>query len=200
MSDQNQKDPQQKSPTQDAIKAPVLPAATEPSISTLESMLKILMQREIRATEKEAAEEARIAARAAQRRKSGEGSNINQILKQKNCPHRKGGKLLGAQIDHCVGMHTFIDRTMQITCHRCGMIWRRFNTHIDTREFLYVENGQEIIAIPNHTGLSWNDAVLMMTQSTNKPTSSEIPNPAMQQAIQEMGNAMSARAEAAPKI
>lgn len=153
----------------ETVAVPVFPAATEPSATDLKSLLELLVKREVRLSQKEAEENARVEARQVQRKKSGEGSQVNKMLEQANCPHRKGGKLLGAQIDHCVALHSFIDGTRRISCHRCGARW--FPN--DTRTTLYVDHGGEILPRPNHTGRSWADAVLMASQSTNKPTSSE---------------------------
>jgi len=41
----------------------------------------------------------------------------------------------------------------------------------DTKEFLY-RGGKKI---PNHTGLGWEDAILMAAESSNMASSSEIP-------------------------
>lgn len=153
----------------ETVPVPVFPAATEPSSTDLKSLLELLVRREVRLSQKEAEETERIEARQLQRKKSGEGSQVNKMLEQANCPHRKGGKLLGAQIDHCVALHCFIDGTRRISCHRCGARW--FPN--DTRTTLYVDHGGQIVPRPNHTGRSWADAVLMASQSTNKPTSSE---------------------------
>lgn len=158
-------------------------APSEAPRSEMEMLLKLLIGREIRASEAEtkAFEDAK--RKAAHRASSAEGADINTLQEQARCPHRKGGKLLGAQIDHSLGMHTYIDGSQDIKCHRCRAVWQPK----DTLQTLYrTINGVER-EIKNHTRFGWYEAFMAFTtQSTNKPTSSEIINKTMEQRLADM--------------
>jgi hypothetical protein len=166
-----------------AVPVAVQAAPSEAPKTEMEMLLKLLIGREIRATETEtqALESAR--RKAAHRAASAEGSDINTLQEQAKCPHRKGGKLLGAQIDHSLGMHTFIDGAQEINCHRCRAMWQPK----DTLQFLYrTINGVER-EIKNHTRFGWYEAFMAFsTQSTNKATSSEVILKTMDQRLADM--------------
>jgi len=88
----------------------------------------------------------------------------------------KGGKHgpKSGVIDYNVGLHTYINGENIIKCNSCMMKWK-VN---DTIEFL-VRGGRKIA---NHTKIGWQQAQAMLNQSTNTPTSSEVPMEAKPQA------------------
>lgn len=131
------------------------------------ALLSIMMAKEARIAEKEAALEVALKARDDQRRKESENYTVAKIQTQKNCKHLKGGKgrTRGQQRDPAVYAHTFTDGTIVIKCQLCGARWLPG----DTDEFLK-RNGN---AIPNWTGIGWRRAQEMAEDSSNKASSSE---------------------------
>lgn len=69
---------------------------------------------------------------------------------QDACPHLKGGRLRGPRKDYSVNLHTFVDGSKKITCTICRKKWT-----------------------PDSP--DWENAVSMVEQSTNRPSSSEVP-------------------------
>lgn len=101
-----------------------------------------------------------------QRKINAEYSKKQKENIQAMCTHRKGGKLQSPRTDYALYHHTFTDQTTYIRCQICGMKWRR----VDTKDFI-IRKGE---TIPNHTGIGWTEALRMLQQSTNTPSSSEI--------------------------
>ena len=132
------------------------------------ALLSIMMAKEARLAEKEAALEAQIKARDEQRKHESEQYTIAKIETQKACKHLKGGKgrTRGQQRDPAVYLHTFPNRDVVIKCQLCSAKW----TPKDTAEYLE-RNGSKI---PNWTGIGWREANIMVEDSSNKPSASEI--------------------------
>jgi hypothetical protein len=131
------------------------------------ALLSIMMAKEARIAEKEAALEVALQAREKQRRKESENFTVAKIETQKNCKHLKGGKgrTRGQQRDPAVYPHTFTDGSVVIKCHLCSARWLPG----DTDEYL-TRNGSKI---PNWTGIGWRRAQEMAEDSSNKASSSE---------------------------
>jgi hypothetical protein len=158
--------------------APVAPAA--PAMTAAEQMnaqlLQILIQQQARLAAKDQQEEEARLARAKQREKNSQDHTAKDLLRQARCSHLKGGrKGPRSQVrDYAVYIHTYIDSHYEIRCFICKMIWK-IN---DTAEFL-VRRGKKIA---NHTKMGWFEASKMLEQTTNTPSSSEIPMQATPQA------------------
>lgn len=159
--------------------APVAPVAVP--MTAAEQMnaqlLQILIQQQARLAAKDLQEEERIKARDKQREKNAQDHTTRDLLRQARCSHLKGGrKGPRSQVrDYAVGIHTFITGRPEIRCFICKMIWKMN----DTAEFL-IRNGRKIA---NHTKLGWYEATKMLEQTTNTPSSSEVPQQAIPQAI-----------------
>lgn len=132
------------------------------------AMLALLVKKEARLAEKEAALEEALQARDAQRKHESESFTIAKIESQKSCKHLKGGKsrTRGQQKDPNVYSHKFTDGTVVIKCNGCGAKWFQG----DTKEYLS-RNGSKI---PNWTNIGWHEACEMAEDSSNRPSSSEI--------------------------
>lgn len=147
----------------------ILAKATKGNISESDfaALLSIMMAKEVRIAEKEAALEVALQARDQQRRRDSENYTVSKIEAQKACKHLKGGKgrSRGQQKDPAVYHHIFTDRTQVIKCQLCGARWLPG----DTDEYL-TRNGSKI---PNWTGIGWRRAWEMAEDSSNKPSSSE---------------------------
>ncbi len=137
------------------------------SDSKFMALLSIMMAKEARIAEKEAALEVALKARDDQRRQESENYTISKIETQKACKHLKGGKgrTRGQQRDPAVYAHTFTDGKVVIKCQLCGARWLPG----DTDEYL-TRNGSKI---PNWTGIGWRRAQEMCEDSSNKASSSE---------------------------
>lgn len=131
------------------------------------ALLSIMMAKEARIAEKEAALESAYQARDAQRRKECENYTIAKIETQKNCKHLKGGKgrTRAQQRDPSVYAHTFTDGSIVIKCQLCSARWLPG----DTDEYL-TRNGSKI---PNWTEIGWRRAQEMAEESSNRSSSSE---------------------------
>ena len=131
------------------------------------ALLSIMMAKEARIAEKEAALEVALQARDAARKKESENYTIAKIENQKACKHLKGGKgrTRGQQRDPAVYFHTFTDGSRVIKCTLCSARWLPG----DTDEYLS-RNGSKI---PNWTNIGWTRACEMAEDSSNKPSSSE---------------------------
>jgi hypothetical protein len=136
---------------------------------TLESLVKLLLLREGREVQKLEEEEQRKAARQKQHDRNAKDEDSKYLLKQARCKHLKGGKKgpKNNQKDYSVYQFSFISGETVIRCQLCGMRWRMQ----DTVDFL-VRNKRKV---SNHTKIGWREAVTMCDQSTNTPSSSEIP-------------------------
>jgi hypothetical protein len=119
------------------------------------------------AAAEEAAEKAR-QAREAQRDRNARSSYEDERVLQAKCKHLKGGKHRSRlQVtDYAVYHFTHVNMERVIRCFLCKMKWKTQ----DTREFL-VRNGKKIV---NHTKLGWEDALHMLEQTSNTPSSCEI--------------------------
>lgn len=137
------------------------------SESKFMALLSIMMAKEARIAEKEAALEEALQARDKQRKLESENYTIAKITQQSNCKHLKGGRgrTRGQQRDPSVYLHTYTGGDVVIKCHLCSARWLPG----DTDEFLK-RNGS---AIPNWTGIGWRRAFEMTEDSSNKPSSSE---------------------------
>lgn len=153
--------------TPDAPKAK-LKGETKVEPSKTELLLELLAAREGRlALAEQAAENARIQ-REKQRNVNATHHAQDRLKRQINCKHLKGTSGPKSAIDDfAVFLHTFIDGDQVIKCFICGMRWKKD----DSVEFL-VRDGRRI---PNHTRIGWREANNMLSHSTNKPSSSEIP-------------------------
>jgi hypothetical protein len=131
------------------------------------ALLNVLLAKEARLAEKEAALESAIQSREEQRRRECQQYTIEKMENQKNCRHLKGGRgrARGQQRDPSVYQHTFTDGSVVIKCTLCGAKWMPK----DTREYV-MRDGR---AIPNWTGISWQDACEMVDDSSNKSSASE---------------------------
>jgi len=131
------------------------------------ALLNVMMAKEARIAEKEAALEIAIQARDSQRKRDSENYTIAKIESQKACKHLKGGRgrTRGQQRDPAVFAHTFTDGTIVIKCQLCSARWLQG----DTDEYL-TRNGNKI---PNWTNIGWRRAQEMCEDSSNKASSSE---------------------------
>ena len=138
-------------------------------VSQLAEVSKIQMAREQRLAKSEEEEAARKAAKSAQydRNRADDDKNVKE--QQARCQHLKGGRhrKRGSEKDYAVYLHRFIDNSQYVKCMLCKMKW--YPT--DTVERL-VRGGRVFV---NHTGKGWREALLMMEDSTNTPSMSEIP-------------------------
>lgn len=140
----------------------------------LDLLLTLLATKEARIAEDEQNREVARLARNAQREKSSKAHVEKQLVKQARCRHLKGGKLgpLSGVPNYNVVMHTFIQNIVVGKCNNCGMKWQPK----DTPEFLLRLDGKGVERrIANHTKQGWTEFQAMQIQSTNTPTSSEIP-------------------------
>lgn len=131
------------------------------------ALLSLMMAKEARLAEKEAALEVALEARDQQRRRDSENYTIAKIEAQKACRHLKGGKgrTRGQQKDPAVYLHTFTKGDRVIKCQLCSARWLPG----DTDEYL-TRNGSKI---PNWTNIGWARAIEMVEDSSNKPSASE---------------------------
>jgi len=146
---------------------PAAPAVMDPNM--LYSLVQLLLAERQDAMEERKEKRRAHEAREAMRRKSSEYNEADVRHKQSICTHKKGcgrGSVRGSKLDYAVYFHTFIDQSSQIRCQICGAKWKKN----DTAEFLY-RRGERI---PNWTGIGWTDALKMLNESTNVPSSSEV--------------------------
>ena len=147
---------------------PVPPAAPASSdAATLQMLVQLLLAERQEALEEKQERQRANKARDEQRRINAEYSIAEKNKIQAICTHKKGGKgLKSPKTDYAVYAHTFTHNVAYIRCQICGAKWR----NVDTTEFL-VRRGQKI---PNHTNIGWDEALAMLSESTNTPSSSEI--------------------------
>ena len=151
---------------------PAIPSDTNALMSLVQTLLestKIAAAREARLAKAEDEEAARKQARADQYARNRMGEDTSVTERQKVCKHLKGGKhrKRGSEKDYAVFLHRFIDNTQYVKCMLCKMKW--YPT--DTVERI-VRGGKVLL---NHTGIGWREALLLMEDSTNTPSMSEIP-------------------------
>jgi hypothetical protein len=164
---------EQKAPITAAQVVAAVPEAEAVSSSTLkglELLLSLMLKKEEANLIKEDGERKRQLQIAAQREKT-QSQNAYKIIRlQATCKHLKGGRRLKAdtKIDYNVVLHVFPDGVWQIKCHSCAARWRKQ----DTKEFLF-RGGKKI---PNHTRMGWTEALVLVDQSTNTFSSSEVPS------------------------
>lgn len=131
-------------------------------------MVSILLLKESRSAQEENRREDARLAKESQRARNAEALVNSKKDKQRTCKHLKGGKgPRTAAVDYAVYSHTYIDAETVIRCQLCRATWKLG----DTSEYL-VRHGRKV---KNHTGLGWADAVKMLNQTTNRPSTSEIP-------------------------
>jgi len=147
---------------------PDLIAALMATVATLAKQSEIAAAREARLARTEEEEEARKQARKEQYERNRSGENTGVIERQSKCLHLKGGKFRNRNgvKDFAVYFHRFIDNTQYVKCFLCKMKWYQ----TDTAEVI-IRGGT---ARKNHTGIGWREAVLMLRDSTNQPSSSEM--------------------------
>jgi hypothetical protein len=153
---------------------PVIASKPKSMEEKLDLLLTFLATKEARIAEDEQSKEVARLARNVQREKSSAANVEKELLKQARCRHLKGGKLgpLGGVPNYNVTMHTFIDNKTIGKCNNCRMRWMPG----DTQEFLFRVDSKGVKRkIANHTKQGWGEFQAMFTQSTNTPTSSEVP-------------------------
>ncbi len=178
MSNQQQNQPQQGN-TVDKTKNAVAEAAAQlqKDDSPISQLLSVIIMREAREAAKAQAEEEAKQIRQAKRNDNARHTAQALLEHQMRCKHLKGGRRgpkAGVK-DYAISMHTFIGKNSYIKCHLCSAKWEPS----DTKETLF-RKGKHI---RNHTKIGWDEAIAMMGQSTNTPTSSEIPLDATPRAI-----------------
>lgn len=144
-------------------------ASADATSAKLDTLLSILVSREARVAQQEEGVENTRKARNAQRELSAKTHVEKTLIKQARCRHIKGGKHgpKSGVIDYAVYHHTYINGENIIKCFICGMKWKAQ----DTVDFL-IRGGRQIA---NHTKIGWAQAKGFLAQSTNKPSSSEVP-------------------------
>lgn len=155
-----------------AVKAQTTSSETSQLMDLVKALLestKIAAAREARLARAEEEEEVRKRNRDAQYARNRQGEDQSIINTQSACKHLKGGKhrKKTANKDYAVYLHRFIDNSQYVKCFLCKMKW--YPT--DTIERI-VRGGRVLV---NHTGIGWREALLMMEDSTNTPSMSEIP-------------------------
>jgi hypothetical protein len=145
----------------------IAPTASEST--KLDLLLQLLLSQEARKAEAEQNAEVSSKARDAQRKRSNDAHQDKELVKQARCRHLKGGTHgpKSGVIDYCLSFFTYINGESVIRCLICGMKWGAK----DTESYL-VRGGRQIV---NHTKIGWVQAQSMFAQSTNKPSSSEVP-------------------------
>ena len=91
----------------------------------------------------------------------------------KFCDHRKGtggqgGRVKNPIVDYSVFFHTFVNRVSVVRCVKCGGEWGEGTTMETIKHY-------DGTTEPNFTGVDWNRALQMVSESTNQPSSAEIP-------------------------
>jgi hypothetical protein len=146
------------------------------NVDPMQQFFQLMIMREKRELLKAQAEENARLTREAQRDKNRSNDGAKILLRQARCSHLKGqtSTANNPTVDYAVYQHTFINADTVIKCRYCAMKWRPE----DTVEFL-VRKGKKI---SNHTKIGWREAKLMVKQSTDKSSTSEIPFAALYQA------------------
>jgi hypothetical protein len=134
----------------------------------LKMLVKLLLQQQKKTlVADEATEGARIA-RQKQRNATAKNNYLKRGSKQSRCLHLKGGAHRNKKIsDPSVYMHRYIDGTYVIKCQGCNFAWKEG----DAKKYITRFGVKQ----QNVTRLSWEDALEMLSRSTNTMTSSEIP-------------------------
>jgi molybdopterin converting factor small subunit len=143
------------------------PAAIPNDAATLQMLVQLLLAERQEALQEREDRKRTNKVRDDQRKRNAEYAVAEKNKIQSICTHKKGGKgLKSPKTDYAVYAHTFTHNVAYIRCQICGAKWRT----VDTKEFL-VRSGQQI---PNHTRIGWREALEMLAESTNTPSSSEI--------------------------
>ena len=152
----------------DALKAsaPISAAPAAPTdTQSLAALVQLLLaDRQEQLLERQA-KAAALAEREKQRKINAEFQEKRKRDSQAICTHKKGGKNWKGALDYAVNHHTFVNGESYIRCLICGAKWKEQ----DTAEYL-VRRGQKV---PNHTKIGWIEAMRMLSDTTNTPTSSE---------------------------
>src|SRR5580700_10315187 len=138
-------------------------------VAALMEQSKIAAAREARLAKAEEEEEHRKQVRKERYALNRAGEDTGVKERQAVCKHLKGGKyrMKTASKDYAVNLHRFIDNTQYVKCILCKMKW--YPT--DTAQRI-VRGGKVLV---NNTNKGWAEALMMVEDSTNTPTSSEIP-------------------------
>ena len=143
------------------------PVETSSDAATLQFLVQLLLAERQQALEERQERQRANKARDEQRRINAEYAVAEKNKSQAMCTHLKGAKGLKGRItDYAVYAHTFTDNVAYIRCQVCGAKWR----NQDTVEYL-VRKGQKI---PNHTKIGWAEALKMLAETSNTPSSSEV--------------------------
>lgn len=137
--------------------------------TAIELMAEIMLKREMRLVAEDEAKVAALKRREEQRDRNARSEYEDDLVDQAKCKHLKGGKnriRLQAK-DFAVYHHTYINRETVIRCFLCGMKWKPQ----DTKESL-LRNGKKVA---NHTNIGWEEAIAMLAETSNQPSSSEVP-------------------------
>jgi hypothetical protein len=167
------------------------PANQEPPAKTSEQLMMEILVKDAaeRAVEAEERRE-NIRRKAAARQSASSEQESARFNRQAKCAHLKGGahRSYKAAKDYAVYRHKFIDGSERIKCFLCSMEVRNGSVSrgipADTRDFIYREHSGVIKKFPNPTRLSWDDALELANQSSNKFSSSEIPTAQTQPAAE----------------
>lgn len=133
--------------------------------SSAEVLAEVLLRRETAEIAVQEEKKARHAVRVAGQQKLDADIISNEQRLQCRCTHRKKADKSFFRVDYNVIQHTFANGKGMIMCASCKMMWNQG----DTRELRYVEGA----ALPNHTGISYEDALKFTEQTTNKPSTAE---------------------------
>jgi len=177
--------------------APVAAAPAAVVSDPVQQLLTLLFAKEARELAKIEHEENAFKQREAKRALNNKDQDSKILLRQARCRHLKGATSTAKNptIDYAVYQHTFISADTYIRCQICGVRWRPQ----DTVEY-FVRGGRKIA---NHTKIGWREAYNMTRQSTNTPSTSEVPFQAMYQAQAEGRLAVNPNAygqEAKPQV
>jgi len=143
------------------------PVETSSDAATLQLLVQLLLAERQQALEERQDRQRAEKARNEQRKINAEHAIAEKNKSQAMCSHKKGGTgVKSPKVDYAVYAHTFTDNVAYIRCQICGAKWRR----LDTAEFLF-RKGEKI---PNHTRIGWAEALKMLAESTNTPSSSEV--------------------------
>ena len=147
---------------------PVASAIPQTDVQLLMTMVQLLMEEKAELLADKKQQKLRNAAKDEAYQKLSDYNVEEEHKKQTICTHLKGGRgPKNAKVDYALYHHTFPDASTYIRCQICGMKWKKGDTEETIRRF-----GKDQ---PNHTGISWRQAVQLLASSTNTPTTSEVP-------------------------
>ena len=133
----------------------------------LAKFAEVMMAKEQREGKDQHEKELRIAQKQVQAGKNAQSNEHEVREKQKRCKHVKGGKLQKpGQKDFDWSMHTFPNAKRRLRCNQCG-----FTVHEkDTNDYI-IRDGRRY---RNHVGIGWREAFIMLGQSSNQASTSEV--------------------------